>query len=158
MMGAGAGPRMRTEAWAVWQSPAASFFMKSYTAASSGPRAINRTIRPNGGTPNFCALGQLAADEPFVVMQHRVADRRVIGAISLHQHATRPIAATRAAGHLGHQLEGTLGGAKVRQVQRRVGVDHPHERHVGEIESLGDHLGAQQNVHPPALKSARTSS
>ncbi len=106
MIGTGAGPRMRTEAWAVWQSPAASFFMKSYTAAF---------LRSPGDQPHDPAkwrhaelrgLGQLAADEPFVVMQHRVADRRVIGAIGLHQHASRPIAATRAAGHLGHQFEG----------------------------------------------------
>ena len=64
MMGAGAGPRMRTEASAVWQSPAASFFMKSYTADSSGPRAISRTIRPNGGTPNFSRSGSSLRTNP----------------------------------------------------------------------------------------------
>ena len=30
-------------------------------------------------------------------------------------------------------------------MQRGVGVDHPDQRHVGEVEPLGDHLGAEQD-------------
>ena len=30
----------------------------------------------------------------------------------------------------------------VRQVEDGIGGDHPHQGHAGEVEALGDHLGA----------------
>ena len=56
------------------------------------------------------------------------------------------IAAAGASGHLGQQLKGALGGAKVRHAQADVGGDHAHQRHVGNVVALGDHLRAHQNV------------
>ena len=44
------------------------------------------------------------------------------------------------------QLERSLGGAEVGQVERHVGVQHAHQRHAREVEPLRDHLGAEQDV------------
>ena len=51
-----------------------------------------------------------------------------------------------------HQLKRPLRRAEIGQVQRRIGIDYPHQRHVRKIQSLGDHLCAQQNLHLPLAK------
>src|SRR3954468_5426829 len=54
-----------------------------------------------------------------------------------------------AAGELRDEREGPLLGAEVGEAQRRVGVEHDAERHVGEVVALGDHLGPDEH---PALR------
>src|SRR5437868_3017669 len=71
-------------------------------------------------------------------------DCRCIGRECLHEYAAPLRPATCAAGHLGDKLKRTLCGAKVWEVHCRVGVDDAHERHVRKIESLRDHLRAEQ--------------
>jgi len=66
-------------------------------------------------------------------------------------HVTAP-SATR---HLSQELEGPFAGAKVRLVQRQVGVDDANECHIGEMKALGDHLGAQQYVDFARAKVAK---
>ena len=55
--------------------------------------------------------------------------------------------AARAPRDLAQKLEAALARPKVREVDADVGVDHPHQRHVGEVEPFRDHLGAEQHVH-----------
>ena len=65
---------------------------------------------------------------------------------ALHDDDALEVATARAAGDLSEQLEGTLGGAEVRQLQRKIGVDDAHQRDAREVESLGDHLRAEEHV------------
>ena len=37
-------------------------------------------------------------------------------------------------------------------MQPHVGVDHADQRHVGKVEALGDHLGAEQDVNQTAAE------
>src|SRR5207237_1322941 len=48
--------------------------------------------------------------------------------------------------HLRHQLERPLPGPEIGQVQPGVRVHHADDRHVRKVQSLGDHLGAEQDV------------
>ena len=65
---------------------------------------------------------------------------------ALHDDHALEVAAARAAGDLGEELEGAFGGAEVRQLQREIGVDDAHQRHAREVEALGDHLRAEEHV------------
>ena len=79
------------------------------------------------------------------------ADRVVPGRPRLHDDAAPERAPPRPARHLRQQLESALGGAEVRQVQRGIRVHYADHRHVGEVQSLRDHLCPEQDVHvPPA--------
>ena len=99
--------------------------------------------------------GKLLLGERMVVVPHRGFDRRVVGVEGLHQHAAALRPATGPARDLHQQLKRPLGGAKVGQVQGRVGVDHADQRDVGKIEPLGDHLRAQQDADLALAKSGQ---
>jgi hypothetical protein len=58
----------------------------------------------------------------------------------------RHVAAPGAPGHLGEELKGALGGAKIGHPEADIGGDHAHQRHVGNVVALGDHLRAHEDV------------
>ena len=68
------------------------------------------------------------------------------GLEGLHDHRALEPSAARAARDLGEELEGALGGAEIRQLEREVGVEDPDQRHAREVQALGDHLGAEQDI------------
>ena len=88
-------------------------------------------------------------------MSRRVADRRGLGRQGLDQHPAAALAAPAAPGELGHQREGALLGTKVGEPKRRVGVEHDAQDDVGEVVSLGDHLGAHQHARLRLLEAAQ---
>src|SRR6185437_1135232 len=65
-----------------------------------------------------------------------------------HAPSLRP--APRATGDLSHKLERPFAGPKVGEMEPGVGIDHPYHGHVGKIQALRDHLGAEQDVHVSA--------
>ena len=69
----------------------------------------------------------------------------VIRLVGLDDDAPRVLAAARAAGHLLEQVVGALPRPKVGHLEGVVGVHHAHERDLGKVQSLGDHLRAQQH-------------
>ncbi len=75
--------------------------------------------------------------------------------VGLDEDLALRFAAAGAAGDLGEQLEGALGGAEVGQVEREVGIEHADQGDVGEVESLGDHLGADEDVELLAAEVAQ---
>ena len=85
------------------------------------------------------------------VVRRREGQRMMPGRTRLHDDAAAARTPTRATRHLRQQLESALGRAEVRQVQGGVGVHHAHQGHPREIQPLGDHLGAEQDVHVPAV-------
>ena len=52
-------------------------------------------------------------------------------------------------------MEGAFAGAEIRQVQGQVGVDDADQRDVGEMQSLGDHLRAEQDIDLAGAKIAQ---
>ena len=127
MIGAGAGPRMRTEGIGRRAK------CRREVVHVGGNR---RFLRPARNQPHhpairghavFFSLGQLAPGEPLVVVRGRAANRGMVGRVSLHENPAGPITSPGASGHLRHELEGPLGGPEIRQMKRRVGVDHTHQ-------------------------------
>ena len=80
------------------------------------------------------------------VMAARILDRRMKRRERLHEHLALDIAAAGATGDLREQLEGALARAEIRLMQREVGVNDADERHVREMQALGNHLRADENV------------
>jgi hypothetical protein len=74
----------------------------------------------------------------------------MLGQEGLDHHVAPELAPSRSTGYLAQQLERSLARAEVRKVQAYIGIDHPYKRDSGEIQTLRDHLGAQQDVHLPA--------
>ena len=78
-------------------------------------------------------------------MGRGVANRPGLRRLGLHEHPPAPLAAPAPPGELGVKRESTFLGAKVGEAKRRIGVQHDAQHHVGEVVSLGDHLGADQH-------------
>ena len=57
-----------------------------------------------------------------------------------------PRAAAGSPDHLRQQLEGALGGAKIRDTEPDVGRHHADQRDLGKIVALGDHLRADEHI------------
>ena len=97
---------------------------------------------------------QLAREERVGVMARRQRDRARAGRVRLHEHAPGPVRAAPpgTAGELRDERERALLGAKVREAQRLVGVDHDAERDVREVMPLGDHLRADQHARRRRVK------
>ena len=70
----------------------------------------------------------------------------------LDEDATSLLAAAGSAGYLGDEVEGSFGGAEVGEMEGRVGVDDAYEGDVGEVEPLGDHLGAEEDLDVAVLE------
>ena len=73
--------------------------------------------------------GLLLGDGLFETM--RAYDGRVFRLASLNQHPPRVVTATCPTRDLHQQMKGPLRGAKIRHGQRRVGIEHAHQSHVG---------------------------
>jgi hypothetical protein len=80
----------------------------------------------------------------LVVLRGGHAHGVVIGIDGLDQHDPRHVAASGAAGDLGEKLKGALGRAEIRHAEADIGRDHAHQRDIGNIVPLGDHLRAHQ--------------
>ncbi len=65
---------------------------------------------------------------------------------ALDKHLSGSVATSGTTRNLADELECPLGAAEIGQVERGVGRGHAHQRHAGIIVSLGDHLGADQDV------------
>ena len=94
----------------------------------------------------FSALLELGGREAMEIQSLGELDRVGGGLEALHDNDALEVTTTRAAGDLGEQLKGTFGGAEIRQLQRKIGVDDAHQRHPREVEALGDHLRAEEHV------------
>ena len=73
-------------------------------------------------------------------------DGVVLRLIRLQDHPPAQQAAARPTRHLRQHLEGALARAEVRQIEADIRTDHADQRHHRQIESLGDHLRADQHV------------
>ena len=81
------------------------------------------------------------------VVAARVLDRRMKRRERLHEHFALDVAATGATGDLREQLKGAFARAKIRLMQRQVGVNDADERDVRKMQPLRDHLRADEDVN-----------
>ncbi len=93
----------------------------------------------------FAAVLHLGFRKGDVVVTCGGHDGRVFRIKRLHHDTTATRSATGSSGDLRNQVKGPFTGAKIKQVQRRIGIDHADQSDVGEIQALGNHLCAQQN-------------
>src|SRR5258708_14399470 len=91
-------------------------------------------------------VANLFVKEPSIVLRTRMAQRVMVGMISLDQNASGKIAATGATRDLGNQRKGALGGAKVRQSQSGINRHDADQRDVGKVVSLRQHLRPHQQI------------
>src|SRR2546428_792340 len=89
------------------------------------------------------------ADE---IVPSRAFDRRGGRSERLHPHLAFDLPAPGATGDLSQQLECSLTRAKIRLMQREVGVNDSHQCDIWEMQSFGDHLRAEQDVELPRTK------
>src|SRR5574344_977579 len=62
------------------------------------------------------------------------------------------MSASSPSGYLRHQLISSLFSAKIGEIHHLIRLQYTHYTHVVEIQSLGHHLCANQNVSLPVLK------
>src|SRR5664280_2774974 len=84
--------------------------------------------------------------ESMVVVRGGELDGVVVGKKCLQHDFAGSVASPGASRNLGEQLEGALGGTEVRKTERGIGADDPHQRDVGDVVALGDHLRAHQQI------------
>ena len=90
--------------------------------------------------------GDLVFVKALIVVSTRRLNGRVVGRVGLDDDLAPQDASPGAPRHLGQQLESPLPGAKVGQVDDRVGGDDAHQGHAGQVQALGDHLCADHDV------------
>src|SRR3546814_9002516 len=76
----------------------------------------------------FCTV------EAFAVIMHQRLDDGRRRTSRLDEHAAGLLAPTGAAGYLCDLLECPLRCAEIAPLQPKVGIDHPHQRQIGEVD------------------------
>ena len=79
-------------------------------------------------------------------MMPGILHRGTCGGECLHDHLPLGLPSPCPTGDLRQQLEGSLTGAEVGSVQADVRIDDANKSHIGKIEPLGNHLGADENI------------
>src|SRR5215213_124576 len=105
-----------------------------------------RRERDEGRVTQVAPVAYLLLEEALVVLRARVAERVVLGVVSLNQNAAGKAAASGASGDLSYELKCPLGRAEVRERESRVYGDDADQRHVREVVALCDHLRADEHV------------
>ena len=73
----------------------------------------------------------------------------VVGVVGLNDDRARFLGAAGTAGDLEDQLRHALRRPESRCRTTLVGIDDPHQGHLGKVVALGQHLGADQDAASP---------
>ena len=79
-------------------------------------------------------------------MGSRSTDDRQLGVVCLQDDPATQWAAPGSPRDLHQQLKGSLGGAEIGEIECGVRTDDADQRHAGQIQTLGNHLGTYQDV------------
>ncbi len=110
---------------------------------------------PIGRIAERLAPLQLAGHEAVGVVSGRVTQRARRRVERLDDHPPAPLPASAAAGELGHEREGALLRAEVREAQRGVGIEDHGQRDGREVVALGHHLGAHEHTGGRGVEAAQ---
>jgi hypothetical protein len=105
---------------------------------------------PKRRVTKLATVLQFIIIERFVIVFGGRLDGKVLRLIGLEDDTTTEKTSARAAGDLGEDLEGPLGGAVFRQVESSVSRNDTDKRHQWKIEAFGDHLGSDEDVRTVA--------
>ena len=94
-------------------------------------------------------LGQFLLKKSFVASVHEMAQHRMLRAIGLHQHLSRPLPPSGPARQLQQELQALLAGAQIGSVQQTIGRQHGGQGHPRQIHPLGEHLRAHEHIGLP---------
>src|SRR5436190_8833105 len=83
---------------------------------------------------------------PGEIMVPRKLNRRTKWRVSLYKNLTGCFSTSGAPGNLCEKLERAFPCAKIRQVQREIGIDDSHQRHIRKMETLRDHLRSDEDI------------
>ncbi len=89
-------------------------------------------------------------------MAGRVEYCGVLRVVGLNDDPAGINATARSPCHLCQQLKGPFSGPEIRQAQKGIGGDDAGQGDVGEVVSLGDHLGSDQDLDPPVGEGAQS--
>ena len=81
------------------------------------------------------------------IMVTRELDRRTERRVSLHKNFAGCFSASCASGDLCEKLKRSFAGAKIGHMQREIGVDDSDQRHIWKMQTLRDHLCANEYVN-----------
>ena len=98
------------------------------------------------------ALRELHAVHAFIVAAHHLVDDGQVGLARLQDYQALLASAAGAARHLRHHLKTALVGAEVGLREHLVGVEYAHHVDVVEVEALGHHLRADEDVGAAVLE------
>ena len=101
---------------------------------------------PVRGQAAFLAVVQLGFNEALEVVLEGELDGGLIGQEGLDDDHAGFFGSAGPACDLADELKGPLVGPKIRHGKAGVGADDAHERDIGEMQALGEHLGAGQDV------------
>ena len=99
-----------------------------------------------GWVAGFPAKFQLLVIKTVTIVVNGTLDGIMSRIERLQQYPSRGFAPTGPTENLGKNLESSLRTAEVRHVQACFGTDYTHQGYTGEIMSLRDHLGTDQDV------------
>ena len=110
-----------------------------------GFRAEQGQVR-EGWEARRVAQRQLRGRKRAVAAAQQAGQQRVLGVMGLQQHLASAVGAPGPAGHLDQQLGKLFRCPEVGAEQPFVNPDHCHQDQIGQIMTLGQHLGADQDA------------
>ena len=92
------------------------------------------------------ALGQGLVIKRGIILSQASLNYRVLRLICLHNHCSGVSRAPHSSHHLSKQLEDALVGGVIGQGQASIGLDHPNGAQLRQVEPLGYHLRANDDI------------
>ena len=99
-----------------------------------------------GRVIKLTALFQLLVGVASEIRVSGELHRRTMRREGLNEDFAFTFATACASSDLREKLEGALGGPEVWHVKRKVCVQNTYQSDIGEVQSFGDHLGANEDI------------
>lgn len=107
----------------------------------------NEADKPGEGrVMELAAVGDFLLIKRGVIMSDCGLDGVMLRAVALDNNPAAQSAPSGASCHLTEQLECSFSGAEVREIKAGIGADHTDKSYQWQIQTLGYHLGADQDI------------
>ena len=112
---------------------------------STGEVSIPDTVRMSVLRQDHFAFDEYTVLDTVMMGNRKLYDI-TFGIVRLYDRHPVLFTASRAPDHLRQHRKGTLGGSVIVKIQRRIGIHHTDQRHIGEIMPLCHHLRSKQQI------------